>query len=138
MTPLHLLLFPLLLTSWLFRADAVTYNATLLHPVAGDVVYAGQPYTVTWTVDTSFSVLNLFVLGDDYNDQIAYNINNTGSYIWDVQTYWPSASSLFMVLNRADWNTNDEISPFRMISVQDQTGVNEMYHPTYAKVTNAL
>jgi|SRR5271156_1467571 len=132
MLPLPFIVF--LVTSCLFQVEAVTYNATLLHPIAGDVVYAGQPYTVTWTVDTSFTTLNLFILGDDYNDQIAYNINNTGSYIWNVETYWPSASSLYMVLNRADWNTNNEISPFRMISVEDQTGVSQMYHPTFAKV----
>jgi len=136
MSPILLLLF--LVTCSFFRVEAVTYNATLLHPVAGDVVYAGQPYTVTWTVDTSFTTLNLFVLGDDYNDQIVHNINNTGSYIWNVETYWPSTSSLYMVLNRADWNTNDEISPFRMISVQDQTGVSELYHPTFAKATDQL
>ena len=111
------------------RVAGVTYNATLLHPVAGDVVYAGQPYTVTWTVDTSFTILNLYILGDGYNNEIASNINNTGHYIWNVETFWPSTGALYMVLNRVDWNTNNEISPFTMISLAAQGGVNETYYP---------
>jgi len=106
---------------------ATTYDSQLLHPVAGDVVYAGQPYNVTWTVDSSFSTLNLYVLGDNYNDAIVLNTSNTGSYIWNVETSWPSTDLLYMVLSRVDWNTNNETYPFMMVSVEDQMPLKEAY-----------
>lgn len=106
---------------------ATTYDSQLLHPVSGDVVYAGQPYNVTWTVDSSFSTLNLYVLGDNYNDAIVLNTSNTGSYIWSVETSWPSTDLLYMVLSRVDWNTNNETYPFMMVSVEDQMPLKEAY-----------
>jgi len=117
----------LLTLGLLSSVTATTYDSQLLHPVAGDVVYAGQPYTVSWTVDSSFSTLNLVILGDNYNDGIALNISNTGSYIWNVETSWPSTDLLYMVLSRVDWNTNNETYPFMMVSVEDQMPLKEAY-----------
>jgi hypothetical protein len=113
--------FHLALIAHLVHATGPPYDAQLLHPRSGDVVYAGQNYLVTWTIDDSFSDLNLYILGGGYNVEIAAGIPNTGSWEWSVQTSWPSSTgTIYMVLNRVDWNTNDEISPFTMVSVADQ------------------
>jgi hypothetical protein len=104
--------------SWV--ADIPHVDGHVLHPVAGDKVYAGGIFVVTWTVDTCFSNINLYVLGGGYNVRLATNIENTGSWEWHVQRFWPSTKSLYMVLNTFHWNTNDEISTFEMISIDDQ------------------
>src|SRR5271170_5674887 len=91
------------------------YDSYLLHPVAGDTVYAGQPYPVTWFVDPTIDNLNLYILGGGSNNEIATAIPNTGSYTWNVESYWPSSTQYYMVLNRVDWNTNDIVSPFTMV-----------------------
>jgi hypothetical protein len=96
------------------------YESYLLHPTSGDTVYAGRSFTVTWFVDPTFSNLNLFILGGGYNLEVADSIPNSGSYIWNVPTSFASSTAYYMVLNRADWNTNDQIFPFKMVSLTDQ------------------
>lgn len=64
--------------------------------------------------------LNLFILGGGYNLEIAVSIPNTGEYTWIVPTSFASSTQYYMVLNRADWNTNDQVFPFTMVSLADQ------------------
>lgn len=124
-------IFIVVVITHLVHATGPPYNAVLLHPRTGDTVYAGRQFVVTWTIDTSFSDLNLYILGDGYNLEIATGIPNTGSWEWNVETNWPSTTSIYMVLNRVDWNTNNDISPFRMVAIADQSTTPAMYlfHP---------
>lgn len=96
-------IFIVVVITHLVHATGPPYDAVLLHPRTGDTVYAGRQFVVTWTIDTSFSDLNLYILGDGYNLEIATGIPNTGSWEWNVETNWPSTTSIYMVLNRADW-----------------------------------
>jgi len=108
------------------------YNATLLHPRSGDVAFAGRNYVVTWTIDNSFSDLNLYILGGGYNLEIASGIPNSGSWEWNIETNWPSSiNTIYMVLDRVDWNTNNEISPFQMVALADQTRTPEACVPSH-------
>ena len=107
--------------------SAVTYNSHVLHPVHGDIVYAGQPYNVTWLVDSSFTTLSLVVF--NVNWYIAYDIPNSGSHIWNVEPIWASGSEFWMILNRADWNTNNEVSPFTIVSLEDQLAAGSSVTP---------
>lgn len=103
-------------------------SATLLHPVTGDIAYAGLPYLVLWTLDQSVATLNLYLEGDGYNRELATNISNTGSWEWDVEINYQSSSSLYIVLNGLDWNTNAQISSFRIVLVEDQSTTMYVLH----------
>jgi hypothetical protein len=110
-----------------YHAGGQPYDAYVTHPKSGDVVYAGGSFNVTWFVDPSFTTLNLCIFGPtsgnpgpNVNWYIARNIPNTGMYAWGVEPIWASGSGYWMILNRADWNTNDEVSPFTMVSLEDQ------------------
>src|SRR5256885_13418783 len=98
---IYLLLFLSSLIYLESHAAGPPYSARLLHPRQGDTVLAGHQYTVTWTVDSSFSTLSLIILESGFNAEIATSIPNTGSYNWSVETWWPS-TNVAMVLNRPD------------------------------------
>jgi hypothetical protein len=115
-------------------STATAYDSYITHPIAGDKVLAGHPYNVTWFVDPSLSgaVLNLYILGGGFNVIIGSDVPNSGLFKWNVETWWPSTTSIYMVLNMAFWNTNSNESTFQMESLADQTDGDDagLYHST--------
>lgn len=114
----------LLILVQLADAAGPPYNSRLLRPRNGDTVNAGQTFLVTWTVDNSISSLDLVIRGAGFNFAIARGIANTGSFEWNVEQFWPSSTSIYMVLDRVDWNTNTDVSMFTMVCVVDQNPYN--------------
>lgn len=110
----------LLILTQLVTATGPPYNSSLLHPRNGDTVNAGQKFLVTWTIDNSISNLDLVMRGAGFNFAIARGIANTGSWEWNVEEFWPTSTSIYMVLDRVDWNTNTDVSMFTMVCVVDQ------------------
>lgn len=124
-----LFFFPII--AFFHLIPAAAYDGYITHPISGDTILAGKPYTVTWFVDPTLTMsLNLIVLGGGFNVEIGTNIPNTGSFNWTVETWWPSTTSVYMVLNTAGWNTNTNQSIFKVESVGDQTGAAGLYHST--------
>jgi hypothetical protein len=124
---------PLLFSFLLFHLiSAASYDSYITHPIAGDKVLAGHPYSVTWVVDPSLTgALNLAILGGGFDLIIGSDVPNSGSFNWSVETWWPSTTSIFMVLNTATWNTNSNQSTFQMESLGEQTdGQAGLYHST--------
>ncbi|KAK6496192.1 hypothetical protein TWF481_002216 [Arthrobotrys musiformis] len=110
--------FTLLLSALPLTLAADLNNNAITAPVAGDVITAGQPYSIKWT-NIKGNLVTITLIDGPANrvvpvTEIANGVSNTGVYTWSVPDDLPASSTYAIRItynnNPADYNYSDRFT----------------------------
>jgi hypothetical protein len=91
-----------------------TVNAKILSPIAGSILTAGIPNTVTWTPDTSLFGKRIYInlYKGTMSVTSAYDVQNTGAYSWNIPTFVENGNDYRICISRYNaYNVSGNLSP---------------------------